>query len=248
MADTLARWAFGSTDKFLAFANSYAGELGMKHTAVTDPSGLDASTVSTPGDLIMLGEAALASPVVAAIVREPNATIPVQGEIKNYNALLGLRGIVGIKTGNNDANPGCFLLAAERTVGGQQLTILAVLMEAPNLDDALYQTLPLLFSVEQSFTPLTIAASGQKLATYHLPWDGPVDVGTAKDVTYVAWKDSTTRATLKLDTLGGATASSTNVGKLRITNSRVKQITDVPLWLDRSAPTPSIVWRLMHPI
>ena len=40
MAETLARWAFGSTDAYVQYANSLATELGMRHTHIADASGL----------------------------------------------------------------------------------------------------------------------------------------------------------------------------------------------------------------
>ena len=41
IADLLVRWAFGSMDVYLAYANNMAKELGMDDTNFTDPAGLD---------------------------------------------------------------------------------------------------------------------------------------------------------------------------------------------------------------
>ena len=68
IAETLASWAFGSIDAYNTYANSFAKNLGMTDTTITDPSGFLGTTISTPSDLVILGEAALANPVVAQIV------------------------------------------------------------------------------------------------------------------------------------------------------------------------------------
>ena len=39
IADTLARWAFGSQEAYLAYANTLAAQLGMKNTSVKDTNG-----------------------------------------------------------------------------------------------------------------------------------------------------------------------------------------------------------------
>src|SRR5262249_24073033 len=53
-AAVLARWAAGSTDRFVARMNATARSLSMTHTRYTDPSGYDDATVSTAADQLRI--------------------------------------------------------------------------------------------------------------------------------------------------------------------------------------------------
>ncbi|MCL2586567.1 MAG: hypothetical protein FWE35_29415, partial [Streptosporangiales bacterium] len=79
LAWILARWDAGSQDAFVAKMNAAARSLGMTSTSYTDASGLDASTVSTAGDQVRLGAAAMRVPALAAITDMPDAVVPVAG-------------------------------------------------------------------------------------------------------------------------------------------------------------------------
>src|SRR5262249_62106779 len=79
MAWILARWAAGSQQAFEAKMNAAARRLGMTGTRYTDPSGLAASTVSTPADQVLLGRAVMAQPVLAGILAAPGPVGPRGG-------------------------------------------------------------------------------------------------------------------------------------------------------------------------
>lgn len=117
MAESLSRWAFGSPDAYIKYANQYVQALGMTQTTVADASGFAPQTVSSAKDLVQLGLAAMNDPVLAQIVSQSQASEPVVGNIKNTNWLLGSDGFVGIKTGNTDQAGGCYLFASDQTVG-----------------------------------------------------------------------------------------------------------------------------------
>src|SRR5258707_15034669 len=64
IAMLLARWDAGSRDAFVAKMNARAKALGMSgDTTYTDPSGLDATTVSTARDQLIVVRAAMEIPV-----------------------------------------------------------------------------------------------------------------------------------------------------------------------------------------
>ncbi len=56
IAETTARWAFGSIDEYVAYANQFVKTLGMSHTHVADASGFSPQTTSTAEDLVLLGQ------------------------------------------------------------------------------------------------------------------------------------------------------------------------------------------------
>lgn len=250
MAETLARWAFGSITAYCAYAENLAHSLGMANTTVTDPSGFLPTTTSTPHDLTLLAQAAMGDPVIAQIARQTSAIIPVQGEIRNVNVLLGQDGIVGLKTGNNDQDTGAFLFAAEQSISGQDVMLIGAIMDGPTLGDAMWSALPLIKSMTAGFTPVTVTKQEATLGTYNIPWQGTVRAVAASDLALVAWRGQPVTVTLTLDTLHAPTASKQHIGEVNayngLSDDNVHQ-SAIPATLDTPISRPSIFWRLFHP-
>ncbi|MEJ8640423.1 serine hydrolase [Streptomyces sp. MS1.HAVA.3] len=134
VARLLARWDTGSDSEaaFVEKMNAAARELGMKDTTYTDPSGLDAGTVSTATDQLKLAEAVMKDETFRAIVALPSATIKgLPQRIENNNDLLTVQGlsIRGIKTGSSTPAGGALMWAAYKSVGDETPLILGTLME-----------------------------------------------------------------------------------------------------------------------
>ncbi|MGW0391287.1 serine hydrolase [Streptomyces sp. NPDC003042] len=135
IARLLARWDTGTDSEaaFVAKMNAAAAELGMKDTTYTDPSGLDAGTVSTAVDQLKLADAVMKEEAFRAIVALSNATVaglPKPIINNNGNLLLapGLS-IKGIKTGSSTAAGGALMWAAYKSVGDETPLILGTLMD-----------------------------------------------------------------------------------------------------------------------
>jgi serine-type D-Ala-D-Ala carboxypeptidase (penicillin-binding protein 5/6) len=103
----------------------------MTHTRYTDPSGYDDATVSTAADQVRIVDRAMRLPVFARIVAMPSATLPVAGTVHNTNRLLGHKGLVGVKTGSDDAAGGCLAFRAIRWIDGRRTTITGVVLGQP---------------------------------------------------------------------------------------------------------------------
>ncbi|MFI1171013.1 D-alanyl-D-alanine carboxypeptidase family protein [Streptomyces melanogenes] len=134
IARLLARWDTGSGDEtaFVAKMNEAAKALGMNDTTYTDPSGLDAKTVSTAVDQLKLAEAVMRFDAFRPIVALPNATIkglPQPINNNNDNLLLAGLSIKGIKTGSNTAAGGALMWAAYKTVGDRTPLILGTMLD-----------------------------------------------------------------------------------------------------------------------
>lgn len=112
MADILVERVFGSTDGYTSYAEGMLNRMGLHHTTVADASGFSRSTASTPSELIAIGIAALKDPVIAGIVAQQHAQLPAAGVITNTNQLLGIDGVIGIKTGTTSEAGSCLLFAA----------------------------------------------------------------------------------------------------------------------------------------
>jgi D-alanyl-D-alanine carboxypeptidase (penicillin-binding protein 5/6) len=115
MARILARWDAGGIGAFVSRANATAARLGMSHTHYADPAGVVPATVSTAADQVLLDRAAIANPVLAGVVGEKSATVPVAGTVHNSNRLLGVDGFIGTKTGWTTAAGACLMFAARAT-------------------------------------------------------------------------------------------------------------------------------------
>ncbi|WP_344167905.1 D-alanyl-D-alanine carboxypeptidase [Streptomyces polychromogenes] len=133
IARLLARWDGGSGGEaaFVAKMNAAAGELGMRDTTYTDPSGLNATTVSTAVDQLKLAEAAMQDEMFRTIVATTDKTVKGVEPLRNSNKLLWDKslGNRGIKTGSSTAAGGTLVWAADKQVGEEKPLILGALMD-----------------------------------------------------------------------------------------------------------------------
>ncbi len=127
IADLLARWDIGSTTSFVAEMNATAAAMGLHDTHYADPSGFDPGTVSTAVDQTKLAEHAIAIPALISIASLRQVNLPRAGTVQNYNALLGIDGVVGLKTGTTDQAGGNVVFIARH---GQRMIVGAVLGQA----------------------------------------------------------------------------------------------------------------------
>ena len=192
-AQILADWDVGGTTAFLARMNAEAVQLGMTGTTFTDPSGLAASTTSTALDLLKLGAAAMQLPDFRQIVGTTAAYVPVAGEIKNYDQLLGTDGVIGIKTGSTDAAGSCLLFAATTVVDGQTETIVGAVL-GQHLGDsegivspALEAAHKLVLTAEAALTTAEVAAPGATIAVFDRGTVSEGALTVAAPVTAVGW-------------------------------------------------------------
>jgi D-alanyl-D-alanine carboxypeptidase (penicillin-binding protein 5/6) len=186
-AQTLARWDAGSIQAFVASMNKRAGDLHMTHTTFTDTSGASPGTVSTPGDLMLLGMEAMKLDVFAQIVGMAQADLPVAGRVYNVDSVLGQSGIIGIKTGSGLAAGANFLFAADASIDGQSVTLYGCVMGLPTLARAFAAAKSLIASMRTNLHVRRIIAKNQAVASYATPWGGQSDLLSTVDVDVVEW-------------------------------------------------------------
>ena len=246
MAETLAVWAFGSVDTYTSFANTYAKQLGLTGTHIADASGFSPGTTSTPADLVRLGEASSMVPVVAQIVAQTTADIPVAGTIRNINEQLGQNGINGIKTGNTDAAGGVYLVSASYTVGSRTVQVVAAITGAPTLVRAMQDALPLLASARANFVEKTVVRKDQAVGYYNTAWHTSANAVASADLKSFGWKGTPVKPTLVLKQLQAPAAPGQTIGTLTF-KDKTGNIASVPVTLQQSITTPTWQWRLLHP-
>jgi D-alanyl-D-alanine carboxypeptidase (penicillin-binding protein 5/6) len=152
MADMLVERVFGSKQAYVSYAQDMLKRMGLSKTIVADASGFSPQTVSTPSELVAIGIAALKNPVIAEIVAQQQADLPAVGIVQNTNELLGIDGVIGIKTGTTEEAGSCLLFAARvSTKDGKPVTLVGVIMGDTSHTNLYNDSRKLLASVRQDF-------------------------------------------------------------------------------------------------
>jgi serine-type D-Ala-D-Ala carboxypeptidase (penicillin-binding protein 5/6) len=129
MSDTLVDYYFESKEEYVDYANNLLREMGFIHTKVADTTGFSPENVSTPTELLLLGKKSLENPLLAEIVAQNGATVNVAGEIPNYNALINLPYVTGLKPGLTDEAGYCLLFSMDvPNSTGEIVTTIGVVM------------------------------------------------------------------------------------------------------------------------
>lgn len=241
IARQLARWDSGSEKAFVEKMNAAAEELGMKNTTYTDPSGLDATTVSTAEDQVKLGLKLVEIKALMDITKLPEWTDPSGKKWRNYNELPPYDGALGIKTGSTTKAGGNLLFAAHKMVGDtDQLIVGAVLAQhdTPILGTAIKASRDLMLATQGALKNATIVKKGQAVGVVEDGLGGSVPVVATKDVQAVGWSGLTVKLEL---TNGGKVppheaAAGTVVGSLTV-GEGASQVT-VPVALQEALVEP----------
>jgi D-alanyl-D-alanine carboxypeptidase (penicillin-binding protein 5/6) len=243
-AISLANWAFGSTAKYVSAANAWLKDKGFSGTKVVTPDGLDPANVSTTKDLIGLGKLVLASPVLSSIVSQKSATLPGAGAQDNTNALLGVDGVDGIKTGNTDEAGFCLLFSAEVPVGKVKVRVLGVVLGAADHDTLWAGVTGLLTSMQAGFHEVDAATTGQAFGSYTTPWGASSNLVATSGQSFVVWSDTPIQVDLTTRPIQSGFKGDV-VGSITFTlNGSTKT---VDLALAKDVPDPGFGWRLAHP-
>ena len=244
-AESLASWAFGSQEAFVQATAGWIVTTGLTNTAIVEPTGVSPRNVSTAADLVELARVALANPVLAEIVSTASTTVPELGVIDNTNALIGMNGVNGIKTGTLDEAGSCLLFSQDYSVGGTTITLIGVVLGGPDHDtvDAAIQSL--LVEADAGFREVTLATEGQQFASYDTTWGDAAAAVAASTLSIVVWPATPISLTVEPDAVRLADAGTT-VGTLRFTVG--ERLLEVPLELSSTIDDPGPWWRLTHPL
>lgn len=239
IADTLAQKVFGGQAKYAAYATNYLNQNGLTQTHIgTDASGYDASTTSTASELTQLGLLALKSPTLMQIAGERFATFPIVGRVQNYDTILGVHGITGLKTGNNDVDLGAFLFTATTRIGNKDVSLSGAVMGADDLASALQNSVTLVSSAQQGFEQVTLTKQGQAVGSMTTAWGQRSPITTTTALQLVRWKATplTEKHSVRTDIHSG------KVGTMQVAAGQAKTVTT--LQLEHSLAGPSFWWRL----
>ncbi|MGY4856897.1 D-alanyl-D-alanine carboxypeptidase family protein [Cryobacterium sp. AP23] len=241
---SLAVWAFGSVDAYLAAAADYLAAHGLTGTTVADTSGLSAESVSSPADLVAIGKLVVANPVLADIVAMPTAEIPTVGTVVNTNKLLGIDGVDGIKTGTTDEAGACLLFAVDVPVGETTVTLVGVVLGGDTHPELNQSILTLIDSVTPGFREVDLVEAGASFGTYTTPWGQSGQAVAETAASAVVWSDTPIDTVVDVEQVRLADKGDP-VGSVDVTVGT--QTVTVPLVLDTDITDPGPLWRWTHP-
>ncbi|MFJ8211020.1 hypothetical protein [Streptomyces sp. NPDC096033] len=243
IARLLARWDSGSQEAFVKKMNDTAKQLGMTNTTYTDPSGLDATTVSTAEDQVKLGLKIVEIDALVDITRKPSWTDQTGKPWPNWNRLVPYNESLGIKTGTTTKAGGNLLFAAYKKVGDtNQLIVGAVLGQhkPPIIDTVIAASKNLLVATQKSLEGAPVVKKGDVVGYVDDGVGGRTKVVATADVQAVGWSSLT--VDIKLGDGGtkipGTAKAGTPVGVLTVGDgaSQVK----VPVALQSELVAPGI--------
>ncbi len=248
IADSLARWAYGSVSKYDSFANNYVKQLGLDSTHIGgDASGYSPASTTTADNLVKLGGIVMQNPVLAQIVGMKSVDVPNVGVMQNYDNIIGTAGIIGIKTGNSNQAGGVFLGAAKTQVNHQSVTVFTAIMDVPGLTQALTDTVPLMISLENSFAQTILISKGEILGEFKQPWGGNVQIAAQNNLVVDALQGQSVTVKLHLNPLKIPTNKQSLIGSISTPANQFNASQSQPVITLESTSQPSWQWRLLHP-
>jgi serine-type D-Ala-D-Ala carboxypeptidase (penicillin-binding protein 5/6) len=242
IASVLAKWDAGSVDAMVKKMNARATAMGLVHTTFADTAGVSAQTTSNPRDLFRLGVEAMKIPVIAKVVGEVQANLPVAGVVYNVDYVLGQDGIIGIKTGSGPEFGADFVFASSQAAAGQPYNIYGAVMGANTLDEAFKATKALIASVRAVVRADKIVGVDDAVARYEAPWGGQANIRAAKDFTAFSWPGMRIKRTVTVAAVTAPVEAGRQVGNLRV--SIGAQSSTIPLLTSSRLPEPGRRWRL----
>ncbi|MET9291982.1 D-alanyl-D-alanine carboxypeptidase [Streptomyces sp. NPDC003077] len=196
----LARWDSGTEEAFIKKMNATAKELGMTQTTYTDASGLEESTVSSAADQVKLAKAAMTDPVFRQLSKQLSYTstttsggddVETARVQKNFNKLVPLYGVVGIKTGSTTKAGGNLLFAAEKTVDGEKQLIIGAVFgqfkRNANIDAAMNGSRDLILAAGKELSARTVVRKGEVVGQVEDGLGGSTPVVATRDLKVIGW-------------------------------------------------------------
>ena len=190
VARLLARWDAGSEQAFVKKMNAATKDLGMTNSHYTDPSGLTPSTVSTAADQVKLAKQVMDFPIFREIVRQPSY---VDGNGKtqpNWNRLVPVDGVVGIKTGTTTKAGGNLVFAAEKEINGTKQLIIGAMLgqyQPSILDTVLGNSKKLIDAAQDVLRSRQVVKKGEVVGYVDDQLGGKTPVVATRDVSAVGW-------------------------------------------------------------
>ena len=197
MADTLARWAFGTIDAYHEYAIQMLANWGISDIAFgSDASGYDTTTTGSAASLALIAQKVMEQPVLAEIVNMKNYDVQHVGAISNTNKLLGIDRISGVKTGFNGDYASGYCLVSGYVEDDH--TITAALLGAPTRNNSFADSQAMIEEVQAIYIPTTIVKAGDEVGYYDAWWTERTSIVAEEDVAMLGYDGLETFAELEM--------------------------------------------------
>ena len=244
-ADLFARWDAGSIPAFVAKMNATAYLLGMDHSHFADASGISPMSVSTAADILKVAALDMRDPNVQAFVKLPDVLLPVAGVTRTYTPLLGIQGILGVKSGFTTAAGGCDVVGVVRRIHGVPVLLLAAVTSQQGPDVLAWaglHGLALVNAVEPLIGMATVLHKGERVANVTSS-GGTVAATATSSVSVLTWPGtSATRMFYPSRPLTDQARRGARVGTVEVTMGGQRML--VPVRLTQDAPRESLMQRI----
>jgi D-alanyl-D-alanine carboxypeptidase (penicillin-binding protein 5/6) len=244
-ADLVATWDAGSIPAFVAKMNATAASLGMGHSHFADASGVSPGSESTAWDMLKVAALDMANPTFASFVKMSSITLPVAGTISTYTPLLGIQGVIGVKSGFTSAAGGGDVLAVERMVHGRQVLLLSAVTGQTGpvvLAQAGLHALALVDAMSP-FIGSTRVLRGNQLVAHVGEAGTSIGARTAAPASMLTWPGVTaTRMFVPARHVAKQAPRGTQVGTVVVTLGT--QHAEVPVQLEGDLPPETLLQRL----
>lgn len=195
-AETLAVWAFGSEDAYIAAARSWLDARGLDSIRIGDATGFSLLNTGTPRELVALARLALADPVVARAAALSVVSVTGVGTFDTTNLALGSDGITGLKTGTLDGVGSNLLFSGTVLVKNEPVDVVGVVLGLVDQPEVARAVRALVSSATDDFHRIELAQVGTVVARYSAPWGDTAELRVAEGVGALVWGPVTTRAVL----------------------------------------------------
>jgi D-alanyl-D-alanine carboxypeptidase (penicillin-binding protein 5/6) len=254
-ADTLARWAYGSIDGYLAAAESWLAARDLTGISVVDATGLDENDVGTASDLARVSALAFSEASIASTMASDDVTVPGNRRVNNLAAYQAELGYTGVSRSYTDQAGVCYLFALTVPVQAEPgaasgtdaatATLYGAFLREPDWDTLDADLAALAGSAGGTITQTPVVTEGQAFVTYTTPW-GETARGVAMATeSRMLW--GTSPLEYRVDAKPLATGSKgQQVGSVTVTTPDGDL--NVLLELDGRLGDPGPLWRLMNPV
>lgn len=240
-ADYLVNWKFGSMEEYIKYASNYLEEGGLKKTTVADASGFSPKTVSSPSDMIKIGQLALKNQVISEIVSQDSANLPDSGLIRNTNLFLQEENVVGLKTGTTDEAGRCLLFAVKHGPDLSEIMIGVVMGQLSMIE--LYNNVSKLSdSTLSNFTQIEIIPAKSAVANFESEWGQSSNIINNESLSIYGWKGKDYSSANKIDSSKHEIRSGEVVGQTGLAEPG----SSIDVVSEDTITKPGILWRLIN--
>ncbi|WP_438855666.1 D-alanyl-D-alanine carboxypeptidase family protein [Agromyces sp. M3QZ16-3] len=245
-ADTLARWAFGSVDAYVAAADEWLAEHDFASTSVVDATGLSGGDVGTATELTRLAAMVLAEPALGTMFDGTSgAPTPTDDRrIPDAIAHLDGDGIRAISRSFTDEAAITFVWTAELRSGDERRTMVGAMTGVDDYDTLDPAVLAAVEAMQAASEPLEVIVAGASYGEVASAWGD-----RAKLIATAGRTDAAFGATAEDASIDVAPFATSPAGRQvgTVTVAIGGREVSSALELDASIADPGPIWRLTHP-